>query len=68
MTKIIITDSKMAPRQQNSSQVLMNFQKQENYRQRKRKIENQRELEKKAARKERDRLRYLKKKESSAPD
>ena len=52
----------MTPKLKKSTQVLMNYQKQANYRDRKRKAENQREIEKKAARKERDRLRYLKKK------
>ena len=52
----------MTPKLKKSTQVLMNYQKQANYRDKKRKAENQREIEKKAARKERDRLCYLKKK------
>ena len=38
----------------------MNFQKQANYRERKQKVEDENKEEQKAARKNRDRLRYLK--------
>ena len=55
--------------EQKEKPVLMHFQKQANYRARKKKIEakrnileNQKELKKKAAKKERDRIRYLEKK------
>ena len=50
----------MSPCQQNS--VLMNFQKQANYRARKKNAEVQNDIEKKAARMCRDRVCYLKKK------
>ena len=59
----------MEQKEKKPKQVLMYFQKQANYRARKKKIEakrnileNQKELKKKAAKKERDRIRYLEKK------
>ena len=59
----------MDQKEKKSKPVLMFFQKQANYRARKKKmaaarnkLESQKELEKKAAKKERDRIRYLEKK------
>ena len=50
----------MAP-QKKEKPVLMNFQKQANYREKKKKAEDEKVKEQKAARKKRYKLRYLKK-------
>ena len=59
---IVFTDTYIVMAKQQEKTVLMHFQKQANYRAKKQKEDAKKVTEQKAARKERDRLRYLNKK------